>query len=314
MRELLNRLQIRHFRLIQAITETGQLSIAAERLSITQPAASRTLRETELLIGMPLFERHPKGMLPTPIGTVLARHATGLLHSLEETAREVRAFGAGRTGTARVGSVTGGAVAFVVPAIQALKKGIVGADIHVDIAPSDALMAGLSNGDYDFVLSRVPPGFDARHFEILRGRIEDIEFLVRPGHPLVDKTGLTLADLAGYDWVIQAPGTPLRQAVEEAFLTRGITFPTEIVNSTSLLVTIAYLWSSDAIAPVSLEVAELLGTSDTGGRLRAFKVRESIIVSPYHLIQRKNQVISPLAQRLRDLVLKALSEFNRPEG
>jgi hypothetical protein len=43
MQNLANRLQLRDFRLVQAIADTGQLALAAERLAMTQPAASRML-------------------------------------------------------------------------------------------------------------------------------------------------------------------------------------------------------------------------------------------------------------------------------
>ena len=85
MINLANRLQLKDFRLIQAIADTGQLALAAERLSMTQPAASRILAGVERMIGVPLFERHPKGMTPTPIGEILARNAGSLLRGLEQT-------------------------------------------------------------------------------------------------------------------------------------------------------------------------------------------------------------------------------------
>lgn len=307
MEDLINRLQWRHLRLIHAIDEFGQLSVAAERLVITQPAASRMLAEVETMVGQPLFQRNPKGMTPTPIAEVLIRHAGSLLRGLTATVNEVDAFGAGKTGTVRVGSVTGAAVAYVVPAIQALKQDARGADVYVDVGHSESLMDGLLNGDYDFILSRIPHDLDTRLFEIMRGRVETVEFLVRTGHPLLDITTATLEDLRGYSWVIQAQGTPMRQSVEESFIARGIALPDEIVNTTSLLVTIAYLQTSDSISPVSSEVADLLRRSEAGG-IRTIKLRQSIIIAPYHLIQRKRHVTSPLAGRLRDLVIAALSE------
>ncbi|MFZ2102722.1 MAG: LysR family transcriptional regulator [Oricola sp.] len=305
-----HRLQIRDFRLIQAIHETGQLALAAERLSLTQPAASRALAHVERVLGTPAFQRHPKGMTPTTIGETLARNAGELLRSLDQTLQEVGSVLAGRAGTVRVGSVTGGAVGFVVPAIQELKKMAAGADIHVDVAPSDVLIDGLLRGDYDFVLSRIPAGIDARQFTVRRGRVEVIRFLVRQGHPLAGGGPLKLEDLSRYEWVIQAPRTPMRLAVEEAFLNGGIALPGEIVNTTSLLVMIAYLSSTDAIAPTSREVADLLAPDGTGNGLIACDLEEPIIINPYHLISRRNQSMNPLAVRLRDLVFDAMSDFN----
>jgi DNA-binding transcriptional LysR family regulator len=306
MPNITNRLQLRDFRLIQAIYETGQLALAAELLAMTQPAASRMLANIERSIGTPVFARHPKGMTATPVGEILARNAGSLLNELENTFREVEAVGSGRAGTARVGAVTGAAVAFVVPAIKQLKETAIGADIHIDVAPSDALIDGLLKGEYDFVLSRIPAGIDARQFVIRRGRVEVISFMVRSGHPLAGRDGVQLDDLAGYEWIIQAPHTPLRHAVEEAFVSKKIQPPREIVNTTSLLVMIAYMANTDAIGPVVREVAGLLDTGLSGHGLVALEIDEPIIVYPYHLISRRGHLMSPLAIQLRELVFERL--------
>ena len=297
----------KHFRLIRAIADHLQLSIAARKLSMTQPAASRMLAEIERIVGSPIFERHPKGMQATPIGEVLARRATGVLFGIDETLREIESFKSGKTGSVRVGAVTGGAVAFVVPALQTLKAEIEGADIRLEVEPSAALIAGLMAGDYDFALCRILPSVDPGEFEILRGRTEEIDFLVRSGHPVAQIDDPSLADLAGFPWVIQPPGTPMRQSVEETFLLHGIPLPKEIINTTSLLVMIACLSISDAISPVSREVSSLIGATVRDDRLMTVSVRENPVVTPYHVISRKDQSISPLAQKLRGLVLQALS-------
>lgn len=313
MQVLQNRLQLKDFRLIRAIYETGQLAIAAERMSLTQPAASRMLASIERMVGMTLFVRHPKGMTATPAGEILARNAAGLLNGLEQTLQEVTAVTSGKSGSVRVGSVTGGAVAFVVPAIQKLKANVGSADIYVDVAPSDVLIQGLIDGEYDFVLSRLPPGTDSRQFNILTGRVEIIRFLVREGHPLAGERKLRLGDLSDYEWLMQAPRTPLRHAIEEAFLSQGLPSPQETVNTTSLLVMISYLTTSDAIAPITQEVVELLGPKVFGGRVAALDVADSVVVTPYHLISRKHQMMSPLATRLRELVFAGLASGRHRE-
>ena len=305
-----NRLQLRDFRLIQAIAETGQLALAAERLAITQPAASRLLAGVEKQIGRPVFLRHPKGMTPTPIGETLVRNAGSLLRDFDQALLETRAAIDGRAGMVRVGAVTGAAVGFVVPAIKALRETASGADIHVEVSPSDILIAGLLRGDYDFVLSRIPPGTDARQFQVMRGRVEVIRFLVRQGHPLAGRKSVQFDQLVGHEWLIQAPHTPMRQAVEEALIAHCVPLPTEIINTTSLLVMIAYLAATDAVAPTTREVAELVATGGEGARFTVLDVETQIIVYPYHLISLKNRAMSPLAQRLRDLVFQGLSQIS----
>lgn len=308
MQNFRNRLQLKDFRLIRAIYETGQLALAAERLSMTQPAASRMLAGIEKVAGIALFTRHPKGMIPTPVGEVLAHNAAAILNDIDRALTDVVAVGKGRSGSVRVGAVTGGAVGIVVPAIQQLKARAKGADIYVDVAPSGTLMERLINGEYDFVLSRVPVGVDARQFHVQCGRIEVIKFLVREGHPLAGKKKLRLSELANYEWVIQAPHTPMRLAIEDALIDEGLSPPAETVNTTSLLVTIAYLTTSDAIAPITMEVTDLLGHSKFGGKVEALDVVNDIVVNPYHLISRRNHTMGPLAARLRELVLADMSE------
>jgi DNA-binding transcriptional LysR family regulator len=300
-------LQLKDFRLIQAVHETGQLGLAAERMALSQPAASRMLANIERAVGAPVFLRHPKGMTPTPVGETLIRNGHNLLNGFDRTLREISSVSEGLAGTARVGSVTDGAVAFVVPAIQELKKTANGADIHVDVAPSDVLVEGLFRGDYDFVLSRIPPKYDKRQLEVRPGRHEDICFMMRAGHPLADNQTASLQELAAYEWVVQAPQTPLRQALEGVFVSAGVDLPGDIVNTTSMLVMISYLASSDALAPTPRSVADLFVANNLAGGLAIVGPEEPILVSPYYLISRRNVIISAVANRLRELVFIAMN-------
>lgn len=299
------RLQPKHFSLIRAVAELGQLSLAAQALSITQPAASRMLGDIERLVDAPIFVRTPKGMEATAVGLALARRARTLLEEMDEAIREVDAIKRGLTGTVRAGAVTGGAVGFIVPAIQALKVEAASADIHVDVASSDALIGDLLSGQLDFALGRIPAGIDARQFDILDARVEEVNLLVHESHPLADANDLSPADIVHFAWVMQAPGAPVRQAVEAVFIESGVQIPSNIVNTTSLLVMIAMLASSNAIAPMSQEVSDLL-CGGTGTGLCKLDIRVPIVVAPYHLITVKRKQMTPVAARLRDLVMQEL--------
>ncbi|SLN68083.1 LysR family transcriptional regulator [Roseisalinus antarcticus] len=306
MSDPLSRLQLRHYRLIHAIAETGQLSLAADRLAISQPAASRMLGEVERDLHAEVFERHPKGMRPTPIGGVLARRAGALLSDLEVTALEVQAFRAGRSGTVRVGAVTGAAVGLVVPALRRLREDVSDADVHVQVGPSVQLMAALTEDKRDFVLCRVPPDADMREFDVLGRRAEETRLVVRAGHPLSAAGPLPYAAIAGFAWVVQARGTPLREAFQAALRDARVAQPSEVINTTSLLVTIACLHSTDAIAPVSREVAQVIcGPAPDG--LRTLPMATPVEMPPYHLIRRKDRQISPLAERLLGIIRQALT-------
>lgn len=308
---MVHRLQPKHFSLIRSIAELGQLSLAAQALALTQPAASRMLGEIERYVGTPVFNRTPKGMEPTAVGLALARRAQNLLEEIHEAAREVEAIRRGMTGTVRVGAVTGAAVGYVVPAIQRLKDEAPGADIHVDVASSVELVHNLIAGQLDFVLGRVPSGMDARQFRVDHAFTEDVDIVVHQSHPLVNVDSLHISHMTHFPWVMQAPGAPLRLAVESVFIEQGTAIPANIVNTTSLLVMIAMLASSNAIAPMSREVADLLCRQTKTAGLCTLKLDTAMTVMPYHLISFTGKRMTPIATRLRELLLQEFSTRNK---
>ena len=74
-------LKLRHLETFVEIARHGSVSRAAESLSLTQPAATRTLRELEQICGCDLVERDGRGIRITHRGEVFLRHAVGSLAS-----------------------------------------------------------------------------------------------------------------------------------------------------------------------------------------------------------------------------------------
>lgn len=290
-------------RLIAAIAEYGQLQIAAGHAAMTQPAASRMLSEIERTLGTELFHRHPKGMEPTEIGKLVIRRAKAALREMHTLASEVRSLREGLGGSVNVGAVTGPAVGYLVPAIQKIKRTAPKAEITVDVAPSRKLLRDLAAGTLDFALARLLPEFDSRDFDIHPMRDEKILLLVRRTHPLAQAPLVTLTELADYEWVMQERGSPIRAAMTHEFGAVGLSEPGNIVNSSSLLLTIAYLSRSDAIAPISEEVVQLLTEAPINAGFTMLRIDRPLRVSPYFLLCLRGRRLLPIARRLRDLVI-----------
>jgi DNA-binding transcriptional LysR family regulator len=295
--------KIRQLQLVAAIAEHGQLSIAADAVAITQPAASRMLAEIEHKIGAKLFERHAKGMVLTVVGQALAQRAHSLLVELRDLSREVEELKHGAGGLASVGAVTGAAVGFVIPAIKQLKLQSPHTEIHVKVGTSEELVHDLVAGKSDFVLARIPSGVDPNDFDIEPAQNETVKLHVRQDHPLVMRTEkISVKELSDYEWVMQPLRSPIREAVEATFLNAGAKLPSVVINTTSLLLIIAALASSSAIAPLSREVSDLLLSENVGAKFTVLPVAEKIEVSPYYFIQVKGRKLSPISCRLKSLV------------
>ncbi|TGS35742.1 LysR family transcriptional regulator, partial [bacterium M00.F.Ca.ET.180.01.1.1] len=117
--------------------------------------------------------------------------------------------------------------------------------------------------------------------------------------PLASGKTVRLEQTASYDWVFQSGGSPLRQAMESNFLNRYIALPDRILNTSSLLLTLVMVAQSDAIAPVSIQVAKFIqGGDGLAGAIDVVQTEFDIEVRPYSLITVKNRVLSPAAKTL----------------
>lgn len=297
------RLKPSHLRLIRAIRDSGKLHVAADIVGMSQPAASRILSDIEADAGGPLFERHPKGMIPTEIGAAFVRHARVILAEVDALSEEVAQLRDGRAGAVRVGSVTGPTVGALVPALVALRREVPDFQPSIEVAPSVSLIRGLEEGRFDFVLARLGPDTRVGSFMAYAGRQEVVSLLVRSDHPLAGRQ-VSLAETLPFEFVIQEVGSPIRTAVETAFLENGFRTPGRVTNSSSLLVALSLALGSDAVAPLTWEVAQLLTRQISG--LSIIDTTETIAVSPFLVLQSRHGRLSPVAQRLLDEVLRRL--------
>ncbi|NDV98812.1 LysR family transcriptional regulator [Salipiger sp. PrR002] len=309
MSELLKNLRPAQIRLIAAIAEHGQLQVAANVCRMTQPGASRMLADLEKAVGAQLFSRTPKGMEPTPTGALLARHARRIEHDLRRMAEDFDDLHSGLGGTVRVGAVTGPALGQLVPQVQRLKAESRSVDISIEVAPSVALVQALERGELDFALARLPPQVNEREFLIEPARDEIVQLLVREGHPMLAQGSVAIADLHGTRWILQQRGAPIRAAIETAFHDEGLTAPPDVITTSSLLAIIALLKDSDAVAPMSQEVIDLMLEPPVSADLRRLRLNRLITVEPYLIIQARGRHLSTAAQRLLTMVQESIRAF-----
>lgn len=303
---ILSRVKPRHLQLVLEIAETEQLQLAAQSLAISQPAASRILADLESTFGSPLFERHPLGMVPTPAGEIFARHARVMLSELETMTDELAHLAEGASGTVRVGAVTGPAIGYLMPAVQSVLESYPDLNISVDVAPSSTLFRRLKEARYDFIVGRTTPDQDKSEYRFYPAPAEVVALVVHETHPLAGDAVVDLAATGAYPWVIQEEGSPIRMAVEDAFLRQNVAVPTRILNSSSLLVVLSQVAGGQSIAPQTEEVANLLGSPQVAARLVTLTLREPIVVAPYFIIRSERRSLSRAAGHLLHEVLSRI--------
>jgi len=257
----------------------------------------------EAVLDVKLCERLPRGITLTPYGKALARRARSILLEMREADREISELKAGKGGAVFLGAVTAPAIELVIPAIKIVRERYPKVEINMQIETSSVLAKELLASRHDFIIARIPDDLNPRLFEARVIGVEKACLIVRRGHPLMAQPVVKLEELHGFDWVLQPGGSLLRRTLEGIFVSHNAPLPDRILNTSSLLLTLVMVAQTDAIAAVSVEVANFLkGRGDLDGSIEILPIEFEIVVQPYSLITVRNRSLSPAAQILYDQI------------
>ncbi|QIS14784.1 LysR family transcriptional regulator [Nocardia arthritidis] len=183
--------ELRQLTYFVAVCEELSFSGAATRCFISQSAISHQISRLERDLGVQLFERSTRSVVPTDATTRLLPLAKQML-SLESAIRA-----AVRTSGPRVRLAANMSFATrSLSAIASTRAEHPGAEIEFVIKPFRQRIAAVADGDCDLALIRGSvdqPGLTVRQLWV-----EDLVIVTAPGHPLSAGDGVTLADLSRY--------------------------------------------------------------------------------------------------------------------
>jgi LysR family pca operon transcriptional activator len=241
------RIRFRHLQCFLTIAQLRGVGAAANALSITQPALSKTLRELEDALGAKLFERDKKGMLLTRTGETFLQHAAASVASLREGIDSIRQSQIASGLEVRIGVLPNVAASLAPQAVQRFKQQSANTAVRVVTGDNARLLDQLRIGELDLVVGRLaqPEYMVGLTFEHLFS--EPLTVVVRRHHPLTRATRFKLQVIADYPCVMPYHGTIIRQEIERFLLAQGVHQPTDLVETTSVDFAHAYVQQSDAI-------------------------------------------------------------------
>ena len=148
------RIKFRHLDAFSAIARELSLKRAAERLNLTQPAISRTLKELEDILGVTLMERSRAGVVLTAQGEVFLQFAEQSTAALQQGLQSVRGDRA-VPGRIRIGALPSVAAGLIVQSTQSFLKHHPDTVVEVVEGPHEALTGNLRSGALDLVVGRL---------------------------------------------------------------------------------------------------------------------------------------------------------------
>jgi DNA-binding transcriptional LysR family regulator len=192
----------RQLRAFLAIVEAGSLGLAAEALHVTQPALSRTVRRLEMQLGVPLFERRTTGMELTTFGQALLPHATVLNAEGARAIEQINALRGLGQGTLRIGAVASVAIMVLPSVLDRVLTQWPNLQVQITEGVEDALATALTQNAIDVVISGpIPESADI--VQVAEHKFTDTYAVITAtSHPLQQRKGLTLHELADQLWVM----------------------------------------------------------------------------------------------------------------
>ncbi|HEX5687822.1 MAG TPA: LysR family transcriptional regulator [Ideonella sp.] len=301
------RLKTRQLLLLVALEEEGNINRAAQMLSMTQPAASKLLKDLEETLGVQLFDRLPRGMRATWYGETMIRHARMALASLSAAHDEIEALKAGRFGQVSVGAITAPGMTLLPAAVAQVKEEHPSLRISLQIETSDVLMERLAQGKLDMVIGRLFERHDKSDLRYEALVEEPVSAIARPGHPLLAVPKLTLRDLVSPGWIVPAAGSVLRHRFELMFQEEGLDAPVNLVETSALLFLTKMLQQSDLLGVVASDVARYYAEH---GMVALLPIQLPCKMDAFGLITRSDKLLSPAAKvMLRALKNAALAIY-----
>jgi DNA-binding transcriptional LysR family regulator len=145
-------MELRHLRYFVAVAEEENVTRAATKLHVSQPALSRQIRDLEAELGLSLLERTAKTVRLTGVGRAFLIEARAVLKRAEEAVKTARALASGVQGELRVGYAPSLTVEILPRALRALEAKCPGIRVMLHDLSTEEMFAQLHEKKLDLVL------------------------------------------------------------------------------------------------------------------------------------------------------------------
>src|SRR5262249_12055577 len=193
-------LDIRHLKLIVAVTEEQSVTRAGEVLHLTQSALSHQLREIEEKLGTPLFLRMNKKMILTQAGERLLGTARQVLDEMKRAEHHISQIAANRQGTLRISTECYTCYHWLPDVMKEFRQKFPGVEVRIDAEATHRPIQALLQGKLDLAIVSSVHRDKQLHY---RSLFQDELVVILPTyHPLVSRPYLSAKDFVGENLIL----------------------------------------------------------------------------------------------------------------
>jgi LysR family transcriptional regulator for metE and metH len=199
----------RSLELLEAVAADGTLTAAARRLHVSQPALSQRLANLEAHVGLRLFDRQGRRLVPTAAGRRLQHTTTSVLAELRAAARDLDDLRHGRTGVLRFASQCSTNYQWLPPIVHDFGERWPGVEVRIEAIEGDEPIDALLADRLDVALT-AKPDRRAEALEVHPLFEDTMVAVVPPDHPWASRPFVDAADFDGVALIVFEPYDPAR--------------------------------------------------------------------------------------------------------
>jgi LysR family pca operon transcriptional activator len=241
------RIKFRHLQCFLVVARQRSLQKAAQTLSITQPAVSKTIKELEDILCVRLFDRSRKETVLTRQGEIFFVHAEASVNALQQGTNSMMQAGDAIDPIIRIGTTPTLAASFLTQVLQVFRSRVANIQASILTSTTSHLMEQLRERKFDLVLCRHcdPEQMVGLSFEYLFA--DPLVMVVRPQHPLLKAPSASMSEWRLYTAVLPVKGSVNRHAADTFATAQGLGPVTDFIESLSIFFGRSYTANTDAI-------------------------------------------------------------------
>lgn len=203
---------LRQLQVFLAVAHYENVTKAAESLTMSQSAASGSLKELEQQFALQLFDRVGKRLRVNSQGALLRPKAEALMSQAREIEDEL--LGHQQVGSLRIGATMTIGNSIAVDLVSEFMALYPQANIGLSVANTRTIAESVRNFDVDIGL--VEGELHHPELDVLSWRDDELVVFCAPKHPYASKEHLTDDDLKAVTWVLRESGSGTRQGFDRA--------------------------------------------------------------------------------------------------
>ncbi len=289
---------LKQLKILEAVVEHISYTDAAKALYMTQPAVSMQVKQMELQIGLPLFEREGKQVSLTEAGRELLHYARNIRQQLDEAElmlEELKGLKRGRLHLTMASTAN----YFAPQLIAAFHHDYPGAQVTLDVTNRTGLLDALDNNTTDMVIMGKPP--EGHNVTAIRFMDNPLVVIASPAHPLArQKTLVPLRQLADEPFIVRERASGTRIAAEKFFALHDMQLTTGMEMNRSESIKQAVM-AELGLGIVSLHTIEMELALK---RVVVLNIEDFPIMRQWYIVHRKGKRFAAIPEAFKNYVLE----------